>query len=95
MATSVVNIYSIQSASGYVTGWVYTTENNDIYFEGNPNAVPVITTLFNFLLDTVNSPTLQTPASLQRIKAADEKGSYKEHHCFSHNLPASDLGNVG
>ena len=92
VATSVVNIYSIQNASGYVAGWVYTTENNDIYFEGNPNQIPVLSAIMSFLLDTVDSPTLQTPDSLKRIKSADEQGGYKEHHCFSKNLPSSDLG---
>lgn len=91
-ATSVVNIYSIQSASGYVAGWVYTTENNSTYFEGNPNMLPILSLLSGALADTVNSPTLESPANLQIIKNSEEQGSFHEHHCFSGNLPASDLG---
>lgn len=104
MDTSVVNIYSIQDANDYVAGWVYKTENGDFFWEGNPNATNVLTGFLKVipglgdgvsaLLDAVNNPTQESPTLLNSIVKASTTNGFHQHHCFSYDLPKSDLGNA-
>jgi hypothetical protein len=99
-ATTVVNIYSIQSAHDYVAGWVYPTQNGNTYFEANPNEISLVQSFSNAvfaglpsgLMDIVNSPTLESSANLQIIVKAEAAGGFTQHHCFSGNLPISAFG---
>lgn len=99
-ATSVVNIFSIESSTDYVAGWIYTTENGQQFFEGNANALPTLDAFANILtvglssalLNAVNNPTAQTPANMQAIISADSTNGFKQHNCFSGPLPSSDFG---
>ncbi|MGC8485779.1 MAG: hypothetical protein ACP5O6_09130 [Candidatus Baltobacteraceae bacterium] len=102
--TTIGNIFGFRNGQE-VYGWVYQTENNDIFFQRNPadtgvsaltsffESVPGLQTIVQEIVNSTTSPYQLTGKQWTNIQESMQTSSYYLHKCYRHKYRG--VGNAG
>ncbi len=99
--TTIVNVFSFENLVGDVEGWVYLTQNENVYYQSNAGSstnngfltflqgIPVVNGIAQALINATSVPYHLNGTQYNNILSSFSAGTYHLHKCWTQNYQQS------
>jgi len=99
--TTIVNVFSFENSVGDVEGWIYLTQNENVYYQSNAGSstnnafltflqgIPVVNGIAQALINATSVPYQLNGTQYNNILSSFSASTYHLHKCWTKNYQQS------